>query len=145
MSSSIAQYIINIILRGYIEKSFEYTKNLFRTKVDSALKENDLPTQVRKVEMKSSAIVSEAEITKQTEIVNKVLAERQKKLDYEAQHLKDIKQVKDITRVNTYRTLATGETNEQARFREQIRKAREEQSIKELTENIKQNDFTNSR
>ncbi|GHU27219.1 hypothetical protein AGMMS50256_06600 [Betaproteobacteria bacterium] len=89
----------------FIQKSLEFVKNIFRSKVGNILNENDVPTQVKKVETKANNIVSEAQIDKQIEMVNQTLKTRQNKIDKGLTSQNDVKQVKDLTRQEVYKTI----------------------------------------
>ncbi|MDR0614855.1 MAG: hypothetical protein LBF82_02725 [Lactobacillales bacterium] len=110
-----------------IQKSLEYVKNFFRSKVDKTMNIYNVANQIEEVKTKSNNIVSDAEIANQTEIIKRVLKVRQEEIDKKLQAQKNVRQVKDLTRQGIYTTLI--KKNEKEKNKEKNKEINKERKI----------------
>jgi hypothetical protein len=94
--------------------SFQKISDSLKSKVSYFLEKLYIFSRVKDVQSNVNKIVTKAEISAQTEMVQRTLAEREAKLARELRPQKDIRQAKDLTRQDVHSTLITGKRREKA-------------------------------
>lgn len=81
------------------------TADKIKSKVEYLLKKLYILSPLKKVQSETNRIVTEAEISRQTEILERTLRERENRIMHEQSSKNNIKQRKDVVRQNVYTTL----------------------------------------
>ena len=85
--------------------SFREISGSLKAKVDFFLNKLYIFSKVKDVSSKVNNIVTEAEISAQSEMIKRTLAERETKIAEELRPQRDIRQAKDWSRQGVYRAL----------------------------------------
>ena len=88
-----------------LNNSFREISGSLKAKVDFFLNKLYIFSKVKDVSSKVNNIVTEAEISAQSEMIKRTLAEREARIAEELSPQRDIRQAKDWTRQNMYTTL----------------------------------------
>jgi hypothetical protein len=98
-----------------LNNSFREISGSLKARVKYFLNKLYIFSRVKDVSSKVNNIVSKAEISAQSEMVRRTLAEREARIAKELRPQRDIRQAKDWTRQNVHTALIKGEKNDKAR------------------------------
>jgi len=89
--------------------------NELKSKLNFFLEKLYIFAKVEDTKDKTNNIVTEAEISAQSKMVERTLAERERQISSEKTPQKDIKKAKDLTRQDMYTALIKGKRNDKAK------------------------------
>jgi hypothetical protein len=89
--------------------------NSLRVRLELIMKKLCLSSKVNDVKFDVNKVVTEAEISAQSEMVKRTLAEREEKIKEGLRPQNDIRQAKDLTRQDLYAMLIKGRRNDRAK------------------------------
>ena len=94
---------------------FEDISNGFKFRLSYFLEKLYIFSKVKDTKSKANEILTEAEITAQSEMIKRTLTERQKKIDNDLTPQNNMRQAKDLTRQGVYKTLANRKNKEKSK------------------------------